>query len=471
MKITGMGLDLSGNPLFQPVDEDRFADALVSALKRNSEPVQKLSMTTSQGVSFKGEVERTTPNPGNPREAGWSFLISSTDPQRIEIQDIIKPLALHRAMKDPESPLLYNCESPDEWLDWLNDNYYALQLKGKQVPQYVLIVGSPEQIPFHFQSVLNTSAKVGRIDLDSLDDLKNYVDKIIRIEKTADPLVTREVILFAPDAGPEDPTYFSQKYMAKPLAEHIQDQLGLSSYTMLGPDATKKNLLASLLAKKPALIYTASHGLGAINDSFEIQKQYNGAICCQHLGQLNLDALFSAKDVPFDQPFLEGAVFFQFACFGYGTPAESDYAHWLDGVPKKYTDRDFVAALPKRLLAHPRGPIAFIGHLDTAFLHSFADPREPNILERWHTRIAPFVRAVDELLGVQPSGLAMQDMNHKYSACNALITNTYDRERRGKLMWTRELKASFLDNWITRSDAQNYMIFGDPGVSLRIPLE
>jgi hypothetical protein len=168
---------------------------------------------------------------------------------------------------------------------------------------------------------------------------------------------------------------------------------------------------------------------------------------------------------------LDGAVFFQFACFGYGTPAESDYAHWLEGVPKQYTDADFVAALPKKLLARPQGPIAFIGHLDTAFLHGFADAEAPHTLDRWHNRIAPFVKAVNQLLGVQPSGLAMEDMHKRYSICNALLTNTYDRQRRGKLKWSAELKTRFLDTWIIRSDAQNYMIFGDPAVRLRIPTE
>lgn len=179
--------------------------------------------------------------------------------------------------------------------------------------------------------------------------------------------------------------------------------------------------------------------------------------------------MFSADDLPRDEPFLEGAVFFQFACFGYGTPAESDYAHWLDGVPKTYAPADFVAALPQRLLALPRGPIAFVGHLDTAFLHAFADPEAPAALERWHNRIAPFVKAIDQLCAVQPSGLAMADMGQRYSVCNALLADTYDRERRGKLQWTAELRARFLDTWITRGDAQNYMIYGDPAARLQIP--
>jgi hypothetical protein len=186
------------------------------------------------------------------------------------------------------------------------------------------------------------------------------------------------------------------------------------------------------------------------------------------MGSLKESDLYSALDVPIDKPFLEGAVFFQFACFGYGTPAQSDYSHWIDGVPENYADTDFTAALPKRLLAHPRGPIAFIGHLDTAFLHGFVDVEAPHILDRWHSRISPFVEAVNQLLRTQPIGLAMDNMNKKYSVHNALITNTYDRVKRGKMKWDSAKMADFLSRWIERSDAQNYMVFGDPAARLRI---
>ena len=98
--------------------------------------------------------------------------------------------------------------------------------------------------------------------------------------------------------------------------------------------------------------------------------------------------------------------------------------HWL-GDPELNSPSDFVAALPMKLLAHPRGPIAYVGHLDLAWLHGFNDPDDPHILDRWHPRIAPFVKAVDTLLQVRPVGLAMDDMNKKYDLSNAQLTNTY----------------------------------------------
>jgi hypothetical protein len=471
MKILGFGLDFKGKPLFKPVDGATFEQALIDALARNGDRLQKSTKATSAAFSYRGETPRRVVDLGDPHAAGWSLLVHSNDPQRPEFEAILEPLARHRGMSDPKSPLVFNDEPPEEWFDWLHDSYYALDLEGKKAPQYILIVGGPERIPFRFQSLLDTVASVGRVAFDGVNDLKQYVDKLLRLEKANAPTVSREAFFFAPDGGPDDPTHFSRQYMAEPLAAHVEKELKFTVHKKVGDEATKMNLLAALRGHTPSLVYTASHGLGATSEPLETQKRYNGAICCQHSGDLTLDALFTGDDVPKYEPFLEGAVFFQFACFGYGTPAESDYSHWLKGVPEKYTSADFVANLPKQLLAHPRGPIAFVGHLDTAFLHAFADPEAPEALDRWHNRIAPFKEAVDQMLAVQPSGLAMEKMGQRYSVCNTLITDTYDRDRRGKVKWTPERRARFLDTWITRNDAQNYMVFGDPAARLRIPSE
>lgn len=470
MKIMANGLTYAGNLLIDPVDEDVFAKALADSLERNGESVKDLTHTTTRTSSFRGEVERISLDPGDPKDAGWTYLITASDPRGDEFKNILNQLAVHRGMIEPDKPLIYDCEPNNEdWFDWLNENYFGLVLEGKKVPQYILIAGGPEQIPFHFHSILDSVAKVGRVDFDSLDDLENYVKKLIRIETADEPAVMRESVLFATDGGIQDPTYFSRKYMVEPLEKYINDDLSCETYSIIGDKATKTNLLDALSKRKPAFVYTASHGLGATDKSYEVQKKYNGAICCQRVGHDFLASLVTAEDIPADEPFLEGSVFFQFACFGYGTPAESEFEHWYSGTPQKYTDKDFVAALPKKLLANPRGPIAFIGHFDTAWLHGFDDPNAPHILERWDSRMAPFVQAANKILKVQPAGLAMDDMNKRYDICNAIITNTYDRMRRGKLKWTADLEQKFLDNWITRSDAQDYMIFGDPAAKLRIP--
>jgi hypothetical protein len=472
MRIMAFGKKMSGDLLFKTVDERQFMRTLAATLPLNAPTLQAMADKTSRGVTFKGEIGRRAKDVGDPRQAGWTFLVAEQDPRRREMIEVLKPLALHRGMEDTSSPLVFGGEPEDAWGDWLQDHYYARELEGKKVPHYVLMVGGPDILPFRLQSLMDTVANVGRLDFESMDQLKQYVQKVIRLETAADPVVNREAILFAPDGGTSDPTYFSREYMVKPLNAHIKKEYKFKTSPLMGDDATKQKLVKKLRKSKPALVYTASHGLGLIGEPMDRQKKYNGAICCQARGQLTMEDLFSADDVPANEPFLEGAALFQFACFSYGTPAQSDYSHWMpeEGMmPKKYADADFVAALPKRLLAHPKGPIVYVGHLDTAFLHGFTDQNDPYIMDRWHARIQPFVHIVDQLLEVQPSGLAMEDMNKKYSVCNIMLNNVYDRLKRGSFKWTPETERRFVDTWIIRSDAQNYMVFGDPAARLRIP--
>lgn len=469
VRIMAFGKDMSGNLLFPPVDEDQFAASLASALGRNAPSLRNLTRVTASAVAFREEVTRRVIDAGDPLQAGWTFLVAEGDPHKADIIEALRPLALHRGMSNPSAPLSFAGEAEEQWGEWLQDNLFAKELVGERVPQYILMVGNPSLLPFKLQSLLGTFANVGRVDFDRPGDLVQYVDKITRLETAPDPVVKREVVLFAPDGGTNDPTYFSREYMVSPLTDYIGDELGFHTTALTAHDATKHKLVQALRKASPALVYTASHGLGATNQPLEQQKRYNGAICCQTAGELTLKDLFTGDDVPSTEPFLEGSVFFQFACFGYGTPAQSDYAHWLQEVPEKYADEDFTAALPRRLIAHPRGPVAYVGHLDTAFLHGFANQNEPRIADRWHTRIEPFVAAVQRLLQVQPSGLAMQDMNRRFSLYNAMLTDAYDQQQCGAVSWTPQSTARFVDRWIIRSDAQNYMVFGDPAARLRIP--
>jgi hypothetical protein len=239
----------------------------------------------------------------------------------------------------------------------------------------------------------------------------------------------------------------------------------------VGDAATKENLVGALRGRSPAIVYSASHGIGAPGESLSFQKEINGAICCMGgIEDQYKTWTFSGEDVPRDEPFLEGSVFFQFACFSYGTPAESDFNHWL-GEEGVNAEADFVANLPKKLLSHPHGPIAFIGHVDAAWLHGFYDPDIPEIQNRWHPRLAPFVKALETLLQTQPSGLAMAYTNEKFNVTNMALSSIMDGIQRGTISDTPEFEQRLVDTFITRSDAQNYMIFGDPAARLRISMD
>jgi hypothetical protein len=471
MTYFAMGIDYStGDRLVPPMSDDDFVQRIQEGLTRNMQEMAAQDRVATRGATFKKEIEMAPDiDVRDPRSAGWTFLVNEEDPLRREFIDVLRPLALHRGMASPETPLLFHSE--DDWFEWLLDNYTPLDVSS--VPHYVLVVGNPDQVPFHFQALLDVGASVGRVDL-SPDDLEAYVQKIIRVETADQPTAEKLSVFFAPDYGVSadgmrDPTYYSRQYMAEPLADYVRTSLGFQTEEAMADEATKDHFVEMLNGRNPALLYTASHGMGASGAELNVAMRVNGAICCQRTGREKAqeDWLFMADDIRSDEPFLEGGVFFQFACFGYGTPAQSDFMHWL-GQPELNADADFVAMLPRKLLAHPRGPIAFIGHVDTAWLHGFDDPEHPESLEPWNIRIAPFLQAVRKVLGVEPVGRAMSDMNDRYSSSNSILTTTWNRLKQGKIVTTTEFWDKLAAAFITRTDAQNYMVFGDPGAHVRI---
>jgi hypothetical protein len=468
MKILANGINYTtGEPLAEPLGELAFADCVSQSLGKNGEEVRALAQATASGAASRGEFQRQpTADQGDPRAAGWTFLVNANDPQKDALIVALRPLAEQRGMPHPDRPLLYHGESSDGWFDWMTDNFSPLVLE--KVPLYVLIAGGPDQVPFAFQSMLGSAAAVGRVSFETLDELNTYVEKILRLEGAPAPIPQRSALFFAPDYGYYDATHYSCEFLAKPLADHLHDQSGVPTQSLFAAQATLPALDQALCAASPALVFSASHGLAAPGEDPTVQRRLNGAICCHRRpGQPRAEWLYSADDIPMTEPFLEGSVFFQFACYGYGTPAESDFAHWL-GNPALNTTSDFIAALPRRLLAHPHGPLAYIGHVDTAFLHGITDPADVYLTDRWSPRIAPFQQAVDQLMNARPPGLAISDLHARANICNAQLTATYDRIQRGSYPQADNFKVRLANLFITRSDAQNYMILGDPAVQLRM---
>jgi hypothetical protein len=470
MTVMALGRDWNGELLFPAREQDDVANELRAALERNVAGVRALAKATQGGLAHYGSplegVDIT-----NPRDVGWSVLLHADDAANTDLRAALDVLARHRGA-DLTKPLVYRDEPAAKWLEWLHAEYLKRDEDGGVVPRYVVIVGGPERVPFAFQAFLQTFAHVGRVAFGAdLDALAAYATKVVRLETAAEPVVDRRAVMFGPDGGIRDATHYSRMYMVNPLAAHVREKLRVPVDEIVEDDATKEGLVAALSGSRPALVYTASHGLGASSQPIDVQRRYNGAICCQTDGAQSLESMFSADDVPTDRPFLEGSVFFQFACYGFGTPARSDFAHWLPGTPANNATADFVAALPTKLLSHPRGPIAFVGHLDIALLLGFTDAEQPFLTKRWHTRIAPFRSAVERLLAVRPTGYALERMNQKYAAANALLTSHYDAEKREERGWTSKEASELVDTWLARGDAQNFMVLGDPAARVRIPAE
>lgn len=408
----------------------------------------------------------------DPVESGWTFVVSAFDDRRAERSAIVRRLAEHRGMADPGTPLVFDGETWHARANWVDEQYLGAPTR----PKYVLLLGGPDVLPFELQSELAAAgASVGRLAFPDDAALEAYVHKVIALEQAAEPVPAPKAVVFAVDHGPRDPTSYSRRFMAAPIADRIEAEPPFTVTRLFGEDATKQALLTALTDERAAFVYTASHGMFAdASQGIDVQQRVNGAICCHSPGTPVDEGLLTAADVPpDDQPCAEGGIVVQFACWGYGTPTESCFDHWRLGTAGINAERPFVSALPTRLLAHPRGPVAYVGHVDTAWLHGFTDvdDPEPDLGRTYDQRLEPFLSAVDAaLLRLWPAGLGLDDLANRTAALSVALAGFFDtmRQRGKQLDALSEAELTLLaDGYVRRNDAMHFFLLGDPAARAR----
>jgi Peptidase family C25 len=342
------------------------------------------------------------------------------------------------------------------------------------VPYYLLIVGSPREIPWSFQYDLDVEYAVGRIYFETDDGKPDYE----AYHRYAQSVVLVETL---PSSLPPTAAFFAPNHDA--ATQFSSEQLVVPTFTELVEWSTDRNpgwqfsdhlegnagksRLTELLGggKTPALLFTASHGIG-FDRGDSRQLAHQGAIVCQDIGPVQgagpvpEKAYFSANDVA-DDARLHGLISFHFACFAAGTPDINDFPD----ADKVFRDQQiapfpFVARLPQKLLAHPRGgALAFVGHVDRAWTTSFLLSRtdEP--------QIDTFLSLAKDLIDGSPVGHAVEFFNDRYAERATALTSLLNKVRMGRIA-DEAFKSSLASTWLDHNDARNYVILGDPAVRL-----
>jgi len=151
----------------------------------------------------------------------------------------------------------------------------------EKVPYYLLIVGSPEAIPFRFQSQLDVQYAVGRIHFDSLEEYASYARSVAASE-TRDVKPSRDVAFFGVANEDDRATQLSAAELVEPLRDHLANAAGDWTFRSFMREEATKEQLAQLLGggQTPALLFSASHGMGFPLGS-ERQLGHQGALLCQ----------------------------------------------------------------------------------------------------------------------------------------------------------------------------------------------
>jgi hypothetical protein len=450
------GVDaVSGHPLLrlnrqemsQLARGEKLDPAYLKDLKRWSETVSDQPFDVVHGV----DVRRL-------EEAGWGVIW----PHGIvgEIREALQPLIDLRRTQAGERFKELKLRPGEATLDFLaRHGVGPAPVDPRRLPYYLLIVGTPEQIPFQLQYRLDVQYAVGRIAFDEVEDYANYARSVVAAEKAEISRPRRVSLIGVANEGDGASTR-SARDLVTPLFGLAEGRPEWEFEKLIASEATKSALGARFGGEMtPALAFVACHGLGYPR-AHAWQRARQGALVCQEWrptvspGSVPSEAYFAGEDIA-DSADVAGLVAFIFACYGAGTPKNEDFfSNAADR--RELAEAPFVARLPQRLLAHPRGgALAVIGHVERAWTYSFDWPQAGPQLQ-------VFESAIGRLLDGYPVGAAMEYFGQRFAELAVHVKlgqDDLEYEEEPDVISVAGLMLAF-------KDARAFVVLGDPAVRL-----
>lgn len=451
------GLDATtGRPLIDPVSPQALVQQFLSLFDPEQRRRDRENYRWERFVPF--DEYRLD----DPAQVGWGLLVHVDEADAM--QERLTGLIKHRDGR----VLLYRGESVREW----KEAHQADAINPDRFPYYVLIAGSPTRVPYDLQFSLAVLQAVGRIDFDDPDTYACYAQTVVNQETGQAPMPGRRAIFFAPRHAGDYATDQVNQHLVGPILRDLPESVpsDLTFEVLTGDTATKANLLAALSPhaerSSAALVFSAGHG-AALKATQPDQRALQGSIVCQDyqspLTPGRRQGFITGYDV--SEGFcLPGGICFVFACYGAGTRTRSDFFRYLPTQAGRHQlqttqgAEDYVAHLPKALLAHPtRGALAVVGHVDPAWVYAFTSQVTGG------QRVHPFGFALARLLRGKPVGFAVTAFSQKYADLSTDLLNLMeDAQETNQIPDPSDLSSL----WVCRNDAQNYVVIGDPAVRL-----
>jgi hypothetical protein len=428
------------------------------------ENLQELRYRRNQKTTHRLSI-REGIDPSRLAEAGWGVIFAyDCDPA---IREALKELLdLRAAQAGPYFKILEGPrpgESKDRFLGRYGAQYGSVD--PQQVPYYLLIVASPEQISFEFQAQLDVQYSVGRIYFETPQEYAHYAHSV-KLAESGLIKLPRQATFFGV-VNPNDPvTHSMAERLVNPLCNRLaQEKSGWQINRISASEATKTRL-AGLLggAQTPALLGCAGHGVSFSNGSPRLLRQ-QGALLCQDwpgpgewMGRPIPEDFYFAGDDLAPEANLLGLIAVFFAAYGAGTPNTDLFVRQTFKKIQPETRPPFLARLPMNMLAHPGGgALAVLSYVDRAWGYTLPQSQSGRQTE-------PLESALLSLLNGATLGAAIDYLNDRYAETSAILSEMLDDIEFGKQYDPYQLA----ELWLANKDARSYAILGDPAVRMPV---
>ena len=417
-------------------------------------------------------------SPSDLHEAGWAIVFHNEEDEAVK--SALQPLIEHRRkqISDPELVKVLDYRNGESAREWLARHKVDFgYLRPDHLPYYLLMVGSPERMPFQFSQTLSLFYGIGRLHFDEVENYRRYVESLIRYDNSTSAVTEKNVVFFGPDIENDRATKFSVEQILKPLADEKNffarlakvARVEYASRLIPPKEATKERLLSIFRPEgsqlPTSLLFAATHGVD-LTPSKPEQRQIQGALLCQDYpgaspAGLKPEHFFAANDLPADARVF-GMTCFLFASHSVGAPERENLP---GGKEQIIADKPFFAALPQALLSHNRGSaLGVIGLINRGWLPTsgFGEKDADTKPNRW-AHLQPYENAISNILRGWPLGYALREFNDRYAAFSAQMAFNLDKS--GTLS-DRDMAAL----WLERAFVEGLALFGDPAAKINTSL-
>jgi hypothetical protein len=421
------------------------------------------------------------PDPADPKdwadpEVGWGVVLAEPEgltPQQLATADDA-PEPVRQLVADRHGKVL-RYRAGSTYADWTLRDYAGggdLLTAGSpmgsgplQLPKYLLIYGSPTEVPWRVQYTLNPVRCVGRLDLDG-QGLENYVAALRDGWSTATTSY-RSPVVWAVDHGGGDITTLMRDTVAGPVFDALRKDKEITAPVFLdgtASPATATALVEALAASRPSLVVTSSHGMTGPLHDIDAMRATLGMPVDQLRTMVSPDSLLAAW-----QP--DGAVWFAQACCSAGAESPTAYQGLFEAGSTLDQTLAGVAAvgavtapLARALLGAARPLRAFVGHVEPTFDWTLAFP--PNrqaltsdLVTALYTRLC-----LGDPVGLALSGYfpAIGSLLQGYVAARTAYNNQVGPAAKPSL-------DMLVYSRVSAHDRASTVILGDPTVAIPLP--